>query len=82
MARAYMVKMRTVYSFSQKHEGKRPLRRSRHRWDDNIRMDLKRIGWESVWDCIHSSVVGSCEHGNETLGSIKGREFLDLLCDY
>jgi hypothetical protein len=24
--------------------GKRPLGRSRHRWEDNIRMDLKEIG--------------------------------------
>jgi hypothetical protein len=27
-------------------------------------------------------VAGSCEHGNEPLCSIKGREFLDLLSDY
>ena len=26
-----------------KATGKRPLRRPRHRWDDNIRMDLKEI---------------------------------------
>jgi hypothetical protein len=29
-------------------EEKRPLRRSRHRWEDNIRMDLKGIIWECV----------------------------------
>jgi hypothetical protein len=28
-----------------KTEGKRPLERSRHRWEDNIRMDLREIGW-------------------------------------
>jgi hypothetical protein len=28
-----------------KTEGKRPLGRLRHRWEDNIRMDLKEIGW-------------------------------------
>jgi hypothetical protein len=27
-----------------KNEGKRPLIRPRHRWEDNIRMDLKEIG--------------------------------------
>jgi hypothetical protein len=27
-------------------------------------------------------VVSSFENGNELLGSIKGREFLDQLCDY
>jgi hypothetical protein len=26
------------------------------------------------------TVVGSCEHGNEPSGSIKGREFLEGLC--
>jgi hypothetical protein len=28
-----------------KPEGKRPLGRPRRRWDDNIRMDLREIGW-------------------------------------
>jgi hypothetical protein len=27
-------------------------------------------------------VVVCCEHDNETLGFIKGREFLDQLCNY
>jgi hypothetical protein len=27
-----------------KPEGKRPLGRSRHRWDDNIKLDLREIG--------------------------------------
>jgi hypothetical protein len=27
-------------------------------------------------------VVGSCEHGNEPPGSIKGGEFLDYLSNY
>jgi hypothetical protein len=31
-----------------KPEGKRPLGRSRRRWEDGIRMDLRRIGWGSV----------------------------------
>jgi hypothetical protein len=26
-------------------EGKRPLGRPRHRWEDNVRMDLTDIGW-------------------------------------
>jgi hypothetical protein len=29
----------------EKPEGKRPLGRHRHRWDDNIRKDLKKIKW-------------------------------------
>jgi hypothetical protein len=28
-----------------KSEGKRPLRRPRRRWVDNIKMDLREIGW-------------------------------------
>jgi hypothetical protein len=28
-----------------KPEGKRPLGRPRFRWKDNIKMDLKEIGW-------------------------------------
>jgi hypothetical protein len=35
-----------------KPEGKRPLGRSRGRWEDNIRMNLTEIGWEVV-DWIH-----------------------------
>jgi hypothetical protein len=28
-----------------KPEGKRPLGRPRHRWMDNIKIDLREIGW-------------------------------------
>jgi hypothetical protein len=31
-----------------KPEGKRPLGRPRHRWEDGIRMDLMETGWRSV----------------------------------
>jgi hypothetical protein len=31
-----------------KPEGKRPLRRPRRRWVDNIRMDLGEVGWGDV----------------------------------
>jgi hypothetical protein len=29
-------------------EGKRPLGRPRRRWVDNIKMDLREIGWDGV----------------------------------
>jgi hypothetical protein len=29
-------------------EGKRPFGRHRRRWEDNIQMNLKEIGWKSV----------------------------------
>jgi hypothetical protein len=32
-------------------EGKRPLGRPRRRWVDNIKMDLREIGWDGG-DCI------------------------------
>jgi hypothetical protein len=57
-----------------KPEGKRPLERHRRRWEDNIIMDLREIGWEGM-DWMH--LVGPCEHGNESSGSIKFGEFLD-----
>jgi hypothetical protein len=35
-----------------KPERKRPHRRPRYRWEDNIRMDRREIGWEVV-DWMH-----------------------------
>jgi hypothetical protein len=32
-----------------KPEGKRPLGSPRRRWVDNIRMDLREIGWDDVY---------------------------------
>jgi hypothetical protein len=46
-----------------KPEGKRPLRSSRRRWVDNIKIDLREGPFE-----------GSCEHGDEPSGSIKCRD--------
>jgi hypothetical protein len=34
--------------FVGKPEGKKPLRRPKHRWEENIRMILREIGWEGV----------------------------------
>jgi hypothetical protein len=31
-------------------EGRRPLGRHRHRWEDNMKMDLQEVGWgSSIW---------------------------------
>jgi hypothetical protein len=60
-------------------ERKRPLRRPRRRWVDNIQMDLREIGWDGL-DCSGSGeepVEGSCEHGNEPAGSIKFWEVIE-----
>jgi hypothetical protein len=58
-----------------KPEGRRPLGRPRRKWQGNIRRDLREIGLDSpgsVWE----PVEGSCEHGNEYLGSVKCWEIL------
>ena len=51
-----------------KPEGKRPLWRPRHRWEDNIKMDLQEVGCGGMdW----FELAGTCECSNEPLGSIK-----------
>jgi hypothetical protein len=40
-----MAEMRSAYKvLMRRSEGKRPLIRPRHRWEDNIRMDLREMG--------------------------------------
>jgi hypothetical protein len=39
-------------------EEKTPLGKSRHRWENNIEMDLKEVGWKNV-DWIHLSQDGT-----------------------
>jgi len=41
--------LRNMYKiFVGKPEEKRPLGNSRYRWEDNIRMDLKAVGYEDM----------------------------------
>jgi hypothetical protein len=41
-----MRERRGTYSVSVcKHEGKRPLGRTRRTWEGNIKMDLQEVGW-------------------------------------
>ena len=66
-----------------KPEGTRPLGRSRHRWEGNIKMDLHEVvcggmDWiELAQD--RGQWAGTCDCGNEPSGSIKCGEFLDWL---
>jgi hypothetical protein len=46
-------KMNAYGILVRKPEGKRQLGRPRRRWVDNIRMDLREIGW--VWLRIETS---------------------------
>jgi len=68
-----------IQNFGQNLKRKRPFRRSRCKWEGNIRMDLREIGWE--WTRLSGSgeepVTGSCECGNEPTGSIRGGRFFD-----
>jgi hypothetical protein len=44
-----MEEMRNAYNILvETPDGKRPLGRRRRRWEDNIRMDLREMGWEVV----------------------------------
>jgi hypothetical protein len=50
---ACMGEMRNKYNILVgKPEEKRPLGRSKHRWEDNITMNLRETGWEDA-DWIH-----------------------------
>jgi hypothetical protein len=62
-------------------EGRRPLGRHRHRWEDNIKIDLQEVGFRSMdwidqaqdrdrWQATHGS-------GMVPSGSIKYGKFLD-----
>jgi hypothetical protein len=46
---ARMVEKKNAYRILVgKPEGKRPLGRPRRRWEDNIKMDLREIGWDGM----------------------------------
>jgi hypothetical protein len=52
---ARMGEGRNMYGVSVgKPEGKRPLGRPRCQWEDGIKMDLRKIGWEGV-EWIHQT---------------------------
>jgi hypothetical protein len=63
----------------RKPEGRRPLEGPRHRWEDNIKMDLREFGWGAqtglIWLRIGTG-AGCCVCGDEPSGSIKCGEFL------
>ena len=62
-----------------KPEGKRPLRRPRSRWENNIEIDLREVGGGGDWMELAQDrdMAGTCEYGDELSGSIKCGEFLD-----
>ena len=63
-----------------KPEGMRPLGIPRHKWEDNISMDLQEVGCEYMdWIGLAQDrqVAEACECGNEPSGSVKCGVFLD-----
>ena len=54
-----MGERRDAYRFLVgKPEGKRPLGRPRHRWDDNIKMNLQEVGWGGAWTGLIWLTIG------------------------
>jgi hypothetical protein len=51
----------------RKPEGQRPLGRPRRRWVDNVKIDLREIGWDDM-DWIDLAQNRDGEHGNEPSG--------------
>ena len=58
--------------------GKRPLRIPRHRWDDNIRMNLQQVGYVGI-DWIELAQDRDRWWALVNAGFIKCGEFLDWL---
>jgi hypothetical protein len=69
-----MGELRNVYNVSVgKHEGKGPLGRPMRRWEDNIKMDRRKIGREDV-DWMHWLRIGNsgmnCQGGSMELRNV------------
>ena len=75
MSRACIEEKRGIYRvLVGKPERKILPGRPRHRWEDNVKMDLQEMGSGSM-DWL--KLAGTCQCGNEPSGSIKCRQFLD-----
>jgi hypothetical protein len=73
---------RCIQGFSGKLTGRRPLGRPRRRWEDKVKINIRKVEWGNVLDLLCSGqghVADFCKCGNELSGSIKCREFLDKL---
>jgi hypothetical protein len=61
-------------------EGRRPLGRSKRRWEDNIKTYLREVGWGHGLHQFHSGqgqMAGCCECGYKPSGFIKCGGFLE-----
>jgi proteasome lid subunit RPN8/RPN11 len=71
---ARMAKRNACRILVGKPEGERLLGRQRHMWMDNIKMDLREIGWVVVG---RIDLAQDRDHGNKPSGSIKCWEILE-----
>jgi hypothetical protein len=63
-----MGEKRNAYSvLVGKPEGKRPLGRPRCRWVDNIKLDLREIGWDGKKQLCEASFTISAFYGPKTV---------------
>jgi len=60
---AYMGKRRGTHRvLVEKPEGRRPLGRWGHRWEDNIKIDLQEVGWKVWIDVVHDTTFTRGRH--------------------
>ena len=80
---ACMEKRRDAYRvLVGKHEGKRPLGRLRLRWSIILKLIFKKWGGGTLTGCSGAGcgqVVESCKFSKEPPGSMKCREFFDIV---
>ena len=63
-----------------KPQGIKLLGRLKRKWKDNIKMDLRELGWENGLDRSGSGygqVTSSCKHGNEPSVPLNAGLFLN-----
>ena len=73
MFKIRLLKLQSIYyCLSFKSTGMRPLGRPRHKWEDNITMDLKEISinMRNWIDLAHDRDYCPCECDTEPLGSM------------
>ena len=76
-----MGKSRGAYrGLMEKPDGRRPLGRRRLRWENNIKINLREVGWESIdWIDLAQDreAAVSCKCVNKLSDSIKCGEFFE-----
>jgi hypothetical protein len=67
-----------TFNMVGKAEGSSPLGRQRNRREDNIKTDIRKIGWNNELIWLRIGKMSDCfENNNKILGSTKCGEFLD-----